>query len=375
MCSFDLCKLPGVCTNDGTPGIAANKRELALDSPMETHVLETRGQDHYEANLGRYVFILIAAAVNEISRLYAGRNANLVTRQQYRLRPGSCVGPAIDILTVAAGDHPGGLTGDQTEHPIEPQFGARFLETIVLGRLRGANGQIPSPYLPPIPADTINFYWDHPLHELAQRPAIGGPYGDKPATAQERFMGAFGSVDWPEPLIPTDQQINGPKGQLWSLHDPISLDAINRNARAAVNADTVQTQDALLQSVRIGFAIMEYMNDQNFINHFNIARNQIRAQLGYIETAFANQGWPVTGLQEWWDVVLDDFMAQLQTRVRTFTDQAITAAFAPFNSQRGQNLNIAPAIRATLRDYLTRLQNGQGMTFDAQYFVNIHPPP
>ena len=64
-------------------------------------------------------------------------------------------------------------------------------------------------------------------------------------------MGAFGSVDWPEPLIPTDQQINGPKGQLWSLNDPISLDTINRNARAAVNADTVQTQDALLQSVRI----------------------------------------------------------------------------------------------------------------------------
>ena len=119
MCSANLCNMPGVCTNDGTPGIAANKRDLALSGPTESHVLAKRGQDHYEAHLDRYIFILIAAAVNEISRLYAGRNNGLILRRQYRLRPGSCVGPAIDIITVAAGDNPPGLTGDQTEHPIE----------------------------------------------------------------------------------------------------------------------------------------------------------------------------------------------------------------------------------------------------------------
>ena len=120
---------------------------------------------------------------------------------------------------------------------------------------------------------------------------------------------------------------------------------------------------------------MEYMNDNDFINRFNTARTQIRTQLGYIETAFANNNIPVTGLQQWWDIALDDFMVQLQTRVRTFTDQAITAAFAPFNTQRGQNLNIAPGVRNTLRDYLTRLQTGQGMTFSWRYFLTRPPPP
>lgn len=122
------------------------------------------------------------------------------------------------------------------------------------------------------------------------------------------------------------------------------------------------------------FAIMEYMNEQDFITRFTTVRNQIRTQLGYIETAFRNEADPVDGLQEWWDITLDDFMVQLQTRVRTFTDQAITAAFAAFNTNNGPNLNIYNQVTTTLRDYLTRLQNGQGMTFDAQYFVNIQPP-
>lgn len=119
---------------------------------------------------------------------------------------------------------------------------------------------------------------------------------------------------------------------------------------------------------------MEYMNDQDFISRFTLARNQVRTQLGYIETEFANEGIPVTGLQEWWDIALDDFMVQLQTRVRTFTDAAITAAFAPFNTQTAPNLGIYNQVITTLNNYNTRLQNGQGMTFDAQYFVNIQPP-
>jgi chitinase len=191
-------------------------------------------------------------------------------------------------------------------------------------------------------------------------------------------MGAFGSVDWPEPLIPTDSQINGSKGALWGLNDPISLDTIGRQARAAVRADTPATTNSLLQSVRIAsptlheiaawlgasvavllilislqdFAIMEYMNDQDFISRLTLARNQVRTQLGYIETEFANEGIPVTGLQEWWDIALDDFMVQLQTRVRTFTDATITAAFVPFNIQTApaQATRIRVVTAASLAD-------------------------
>jgi hypothetical protein len=64
-------------------------------------------------------------------------------------------------------------------------------------------------------------------------------------------MGAFGSVDWPEPLIPCDAQINGPKGQLWLLNDPIGIPTITTRARDAVRSDTVADANRLLQAVRI----------------------------------------------------------------------------------------------------------------------------
>lgn len=120
---------------------------------------------------------------------------------------------------------------------------------LVMLLIRGTTAE--TPYVPPINADTIDRFWDHPLHGLGLRPAMGGPNGDRPSTAQERFMGAFNPVDWPEPLITTDSQINGPKGALWGLNDPISLDTIGRQARAAATADTPATANSLLQSVRI----------------------------------------------------------------------------------------------------------------------------
>lgn len=120
---------------------------------------------------------------------------------------------------------------------------------------------------------------------------------------------------------------------------------------------------------------MEYMNDAEFIRRFNIARRQIRTQLGLIETAYANETpFPMTGLQAWWDVALDDFMVQLQTRVRTFTNAAIAAAYAPFNTNRGSLLNIYGQVRTTLRDFQDRVDQGRGLTFDAQYFVTRQPP-
>lgn len=120
ICSADICKIPGVCNNDGTPGIAANKRDLVSSSPAETHTLEKRGQDHYIAYFPSGLeFYIFAAAVNAIASLYAGQNSNLITRQEYRLMPGSCVGPAITINQVGPGSNPPGLIGDETEHPLE----------------------------------------------------------------------------------------------------------------------------------------------------------------------------------------------------------------------------------------------------------------
>jgi hypothetical protein len=118
------------------------------------------------------------------------------------------------------------------------------------------------------------------------------------------------------------------------------------------------------------------MNNQDFINRFNLARNQIRTQLGIIERAFAAEGWDITGIQAWWDIVLDDFLSQLETRVRTFTNDAIAAAFAPYNTQRGQQLRTYNTVRTTLTAWQNMVDNnGQGLTLDGQFFVNPQQPP
>lgn len=108
-CSYDLCRTPGFCTNDGTSGIASNKRDL-----------EKRGQDHYQADIGTGItLVIIAMVVDAIGSLFAGRNQGQVIRTQFVLRPTNCIAPAIDLLPIGLGSNPPGLTGDQTEHPLE----------------------------------------------------------------------------------------------------------------------------------------------------------------------------------------------------------------------------------------------------------------
>ena len=46
------------------------------------------------------------------------------------------------------------------------------------------------------------------------------------------------------------------------------------------------------------------MNTNKFVMNYNLARNQVRLQIGYVEAAFANVNKPITGAQAWWDVVL-----------------------------------------------------------------------
>ena len=126
-CSYNLCNNPGFCTNDGNPGIAQNKRDLVVidsDSSEGLHTLEKRGQDHYVANLPNGInLVIIAIAVRAISELFRDTAANSgpvrPIRTQFRLRPGTCIGPAIDLIPIGPGTNPPGLTGDQTEHPLE----------------------------------------------------------------------------------------------------------------------------------------------------------------------------------------------------------------------------------------------------------------
>ncbi|MCJ1474244.1 hypothetical protein MMC13_002902 [Lambiella insularis] len=383
ICSYNLCRDSGFCTNHGTPGIAANKRDLSSlesESTQSVHLLEKRGQDHYVAHLPNGInFVIIAIIVDAIGSLFRGRNAGQVLRTQFRLRPGACIGPAIDLIPIPAGPNPPGLNGDQTEHPLEPQFSVTFFEAATSGLLRGTTP-------PPIDLASLNLYyidsfWNHPLHNLGQYPAIGGPSGATPYTANDRMMGGFGSVDWPEPLMAVDQQINGPKGRMFKLNPPTSEDNLEALAETAVESDQQADADNLLSHIRSAFAIFEYMNIQEFITRWIQARNQVQTQLGYIQREFAANGWPIGTATQWWDIVLDDHLRRMEEYMINWMDDAIVDAFAAYLQANarlpgGQTLNTWPSVRNTLDQWRQMMNNnGQGLRFNQVLYSASIPLP
>lgn len=96
----------------------------------------------------------------------------------------------------------------------------------------------------------VDLRQDHPLHQLQNAPAVG-QNGATPSQANNRLMEAFGSTNWPQPLMATDQQINGPKGRLMDLVAPIRISQIRILAARAAASGNAQDTDNLLQSVRI----------------------------------------------------------------------------------------------------------------------------
>ncbi|KAK3168025.1 hypothetical protein OEA41_004471 [Lepraria neglecta] len=277
-----------------------------------------------------FELVIVAAIYPAIGRLYEVPNAGQVLRRLFRLIQGWCIGPAVNVATVAPGSNPPGLGGMQTEHPVDRQIAARFIEAASSGLLRN---RYPT-HLPGIGSNFFQNYWDHPLHGLANAPAVGGLNGAKPLTPNDRMMEAFGSDDYPYPLLPTDQQINGPKGNLMNLNAPADLGGIGRLARTAVQQDTPQAADTLLSEVRVIFAIFEYMNTNDFATRFNAVRDQVRTQLGHIEQASG-----VQNLQSWWDVFTNDYFLQIEDWAQSWADQAITAAAAPYLSARNSGRN------------------------------------
>lgn len=234
---------------------------------------------------------------------------------------------------------------------VQRQIAARFIEAASSGLLRNRY----QTHLPAIGSEIFQNYWDYPYSGLANAPPVGGPHGARPLTANDRMMEAFGSDDYPYPLLPTDRQINGPKGNLMNLNAPASLIGIGRLARTAVRLDTAQAADTLLSEIRIVclppthhclkqpvcltdswqiFAIFEYMNTNDFATRFNAARNQVRTQLGYVEQALG-----VRNLQSWWDVFTNDYFSQIEEWAQSWADQAIIAAAAPYIAARNGNRN------------------------------------
>lgn len=65
---------------------------------------------------------IIALAYPPIAELFGVPNASQILRRFFRLILGYCTGPAIQQGNIPPGNHPPGLNGLQSEHPIDVCF-------------------------------------------------------------------------------------------------------------------------------------------------------------------------------------------------------------------------------------------------------------
>ncbi|RMY88306.1 hypothetical protein D0864_06671, partial [Hortaea werneckii] len=365
-CSADLCEeIPGYCSS--MTGTAENlKRDVQIHDSglsLDLYSLEKRETTTYKAILYTgSVVVVTAANYPRIGRLFKIANRNQVLKQAFRLIPGYCLGPSVQELAINVGTT-GVLRGLQAEHPIDVslrtqkyicfqahsitqrQIMAAFIESAAAGTLRGKAQNI----VPAIGAQFFEIYWNYNNPLLSTLPRIGGPDGISPSTINDRIMECFGSNFWPEPLLPTEASINAAKGRLMNFQAATGIDTIMELAKAAVLADTPAAADKLLQAVRVGIAVFDYINTPDATSKWNLVRQQIFHQFGLIENVYG-----VANLQRWWLLFSSDYFVGVQEHAQRWADEAISAAAAEYLAARaaGHTLATDAPVMNTLKHWL-----------------------
>lgn len=162
-------------------------------------------------------------------------------------------------------------------------------------------------------------------------------------------MECFGSNFWPEPLLPTEASINAAKGRLMNFQAATGIDTIMELAKAAVLADTPAAADKLLQAVRVGIAVFDYINTPDATSKWNLVRQQIFHQFGLIENVYG-----VANLQRWWLLFSSDYFVGVQEHAQRWADEAISAAAAEYLAARaaGHTLATDAPVMNTLKHWL-----------------------
>jgi chitinase len=104
--------------------------------------------------------------------------------------------------------------------------------------------------LTPIPASFWKAVWLAGNAALGARGPIGSSNGISPNTPNGRVMEAFGTRNYPSPLLVTDGKINGPKGRLMGLKAAAFIDRIRTLAAKAVKNDDSDSVSNLLTAIR-----------------------------------------------------------------------------------------------------------------------------
>ncbi|GKZ21587.1 hypothetical protein AbraCBS73388_007488 [Aspergillus brasiliensis] len=337
-CSADLCKtFPGYCSTDDNDEGANDwaKRDLALFKASDKSLLfEKRGnaETYYPKHIRgvrviAWAYPALRALYNEYPALYQ------ILRRWFRLIPGYCVGPSINSGPFARENQvPSSDLADlEAEHPIDRQLAVYFLDSTVTGVLPSGDQSS----LPTIDPELLRQVWLADNEALGNEARIGGPNGIQPNTPNDRFMEAFGSDTYPYPFIGVGRDINGAKGRIMKGSVPCALTRIDTMATTAVESDSQDDVDTLLQSIRVAFAVFDYLNDPEVSIRFNAVRQQIYLQATYIER---DAGIP--NFAAWWDQWLTNYLATTQERIRSWARDAIDRAAAPFVQAHNEEVDL-----------------------------------
>lgn len=230
----------------------------SLELSRRSTGLAKRGSEWpYYVNLGNNIGItIIAMAYPSLVEIFGLDGGSRVLRRFFRLIAGYCIGPAVEEGTIPPGDSPPRMDNMDAEHPIDRQVMMPFLQSITNNRLpRGTSGTAYG--LPAIPAQWFKDNWHKSSPALTARPAIGSAGGYHADTPNDRLMESLGSYTYPDPLLPTDSQLNGPKASIMRLRRPAHPNRIRDLANEAVRTDHQDDVDALLSPIRdVSFTIL-----------------------------------------------------------------------------------------------------------------------
>ncbi|EAW15055.1 uncharacterized protein ACLA_004690 [Aspergillus clavatus NRRL 1] len=274
-----------------------------------------------------WAYPALRALYNEYPELYH------ILRRWFRLIPGYCVGPSINSGTFPNGNQvPASALSDlEAEHPIDRQLAVYFLDSTVTGVLPSGDESS----LPRIAPELLRAVWLADNDALANEAQVGGPNGIRPNTPNDRFMEAFGSDNYPYPFIGVGRDINGAKGRIMKGNVPCALTRVDTLATTAVTSDSQGDVDTLLQSIRVAFAVFDYLNDPQVSVRFNAVRQQIHLQATYIERDAR-----IPNFAAWWDEWLTDYLATTQERIQNWARDAINRAAEPFVQAHNEHVDL-----------------------------------
>ncbi|OGM50923.1 hypothetical protein ABOM_000717 [Aspergillus bombycis] len=341
MCTTRLCTTDIEYCGESSYDDDHVKRDVSIREPAELNTvtsdkqsLDKRGGKKVEEIVvGKITIAVIVAAYPSIGEIWTISKAAQVLKKAFWARTGYCGSSVLDVRDLPVLPTKKQYRGLDVEHPIDKMLIKKFIRTAATGTL---SSESRFSGFAPIDAHFWQNVWNEANHDLANKPAVGGPKGKRPAKPNERVAEAFGSRYNPYPFMAVQSEVNVMKGKIFELNDPVDLERIKKKAKECVKKDTEQAADELLSLFQQVFAAFEYIRDNQFEIRFNDVYNKVHQQLGFVEETTAT-----SNLQDWWEVWTDDHFDTAIRDARRWARQAIREAQAPFIEAHNNGRHLA----------------------------------